>query len=829
MISSGALFWGFAGFVASLFGTSDDNLVVTIHSICAFASSLLYAAGALVLLRKNKSLAYPGLWMTVFYSITAVFISLIVILVLEKRVPDFFVEGEGSTGIRYFVLSFSVLLFTSTALLLRNPVKSSQSQFVYWFAIALWLIATGLFGSMLETEDGTLVSWIGRASQYLSGVYLLIAAFKSVRETNVWGLALEEGFHRTLKKSQDELIESEVRYRQIVELSGEGILITDADRKISFTNSRMCELMGMTSEELIGRKTKDLLDPGYMSLVDKTREKLSKGENIHQEFKFLRKDGSPLWVISNATPVLDHEGKETRTISMLTDITERKIREEVLRISEQRLKFHLENSPLAVVEWDADYIVIQWSIEAERIFGWKKDAAIGKRIDSLNLIYKEDLQIVARVMERLSSGKERIVVSTNRNVRQSGEIIECTWYNSVLLDENNKMSSVMSLVQDITEIKRTERDREQLLGELNEAQEKLNIALENGNIGIWDWDLKTNRVTWDERMERMFNLHPGSFGQTYKDFEALVNEEDLNHMTRAVNDAIEKDLPLETLLRTRANKGNARYISSKALLNRNKDGWPESFSGVSFDVTGLKEDTEKLILKLNEELLRSNKELESFAYVASHDLQEPLRMVSSFTQLLSQQYGDKLDAKAQEYIRLAVDGSKRMYDLINGLLSYSRIQSKAKVFTNVDLEKVLEIVLKNLSLKINESKTVVEKTSMPSIHGDESQMIQLFQNLIVNGIKFNKGIPTIIVSAEDTGTHIKFSVKDNGIGIESQYYDRIFQIFQRLQPKDDYEGTGLGLSICKRIVERHGGKMWVVSEPGKGSEFLFTIPKPLNI
>ena len=394
-----------------------------------------------------------------------------------------------------------------------------------------------------------------------------------------------------------------------------------------------------------------------------------------------------------------------------------------------------------------------------------------------------------------------------------------------MLDENNRMTSVMSLIQDITELRRIDKERELLLSELREAQEKLNIALENGNIGIWEYYFETEKVVWDERMERMFGLSPGSFGGTLRSFEALVNEEDLTHIRKATSEVTENNQPFETIFRTKSVNGRTKYISSKALLNRDNEENPVSLTGVSFDVTEMKEGTEKLLIKLNEELLRSNKELENFAYVASHDLQEPLRMVSSFTQLLSKQYGDKLDSKAQEYIMYAVDGAKRMYDLINGLLAYSRIHSRGKAFTSVNLEHVMENVIKNLSLTIEERNGVVKSGNLPVVSGDESQMILLFQNLVVNALKFNQNIPEIYVSSNDLGNYYRISVKDNGIGIEPQYFDRIFLIFQRLHPRDEFEGTGIGLAVSKRIVERHGGSIRVESEPGTGSEFIFTIPK----
>jgi light-regulated signal transduction histidine kinase (bacteriophytochrome) len=248
-------------------------------------------------------------------------------------------------------------------------------------------------------------------------------------------------------------------------------------------------------------------------------------------------------------------------------------------------------------------------------------------------------------------------------------------------------------------------------------------------------------------------------------------------------------------------------------------------TGVCIDITEMKKDAEQTLFGMNEDLLRSNKELEQFAYVASHDLQEPLRMVSSFTQLLGQRYKDKLDQDGQEFIQYAVDGATRMQTLINDLLSFSRIQTKGKEFLNVDMNVALGKTIFNLNLQIQEKHALITNEELPSVKADEGQMIQLFQNLIGNAMKFCKTDPKIHISAKEENDFYLFSVQDNGIGIEPQYFEKIFQIFQRLLPKNQYDGTGIGLAICKRIVERHGGKLWVESELGKGSVFYFKLMK----
>lgn len=243
------------------------------------------------------------------------------------------------------------------------------------------------------------------------------------------------------------------------------------------------------------------------------------------------------------------------------------------------------------------------------------------------------------------------------------------------------------------------------------------------------------------------------------------------------------------------------------------------------EIAERKKAEERLALAMNE-LQRSNKELEQFAYVASHDLQEPLRMVASYTQLLAERYENQLDDKAKKFIHYAVDGAVRMQLLINDLLAFSRIGTRGKPLEPIDAHAVMGEAINNLKMKIEETETIITNDELPMVRADASQLAQLFQNLLGNAIKFRSSEhPYVHISASDRGREWLFSVRDNGIGIDPQYADKVFVIFQRLHTKEEYPGSGIGLAICKKIVERHGGRIWFESELGEGTTFYFTIPK----
>lgn len=277
---------------------------------------------------------------------------------------------------------------------------------------------------------------------------------------------------------------------------------------------------------------------------------------------------------------------------------------------------------------------------------------------------------------------------------------------------------------------------------------------------------------------------------------------------------------LEVSLYDKNRQAHNVLISSEVI---ELDGEPHIL-GLVYDISERKLAEERLKQQA-EELIRSNKELEQFAYVASHDLQEPLRMVSSYMQLLSRRYQGKLDQDADEFIAFAVEGANRMKLLINDLLAFSRVGTRGKEFAPVELEETLEQVMMSLQLMVEETGASITHDPLPQVLADDGQMLQLFQNLIGNALKFRgTSPPKVHIGVRRQGDDWLLFVRDNGIGIDAQFFERIFVIFQRLHNRNEYEGTGIGLAICRKIVERHAGRIWVESEPDKGATFYFTLP-----
>ena len=376
-----------------------------------------------------------------------------------------------------------------------------------------------------------------------------------------------------------------------------------------------------------------------------------------------------------------------------------------------------------------------------------------------------------------------------------------------------------------------ERQRERMEHEIaerkrtEESDQRFRALTESANDGIVSADGGGMIIEWNKAARAMFGYDENEV--TGRSLTILMPERyraaHLQGLERfqSTGEARVMGRPVELHGRR---KDGAEFPIELSLSTWKTDG-QQFFSGIIRNITERKRAEEEL-KRTMAELALSNADLDQFASVASHDLQEPLRAVAGCAELLQRGYRDKLDARAGELIQHTVEGAKRMQTLISDLLAYSRVGTRGKGFEPTDCNAALDRALANLATAIRESGAVITRDPLPMLKADSTQLPQLFQNLIGNALKFSAGKrPEIHVGAQRKDGGWIFSVRDNGIGIEPQYRDRIFVIFQRLHTRTEYPGTGIGLAICKRIIERHGGKIWVESEPGKGSTFWFTIPK----
>jgi PAS domain S-box-containing protein len=357
---------------------------------------------------------------------------------------------------------------------------------------------------------------------------------------------------------------------------------------------------------------------------------------------------------------------------------------------------------------------------------------------------------------------------------------------------------------------------------LRESEQRLQSMLDNSTAVIYMKDIQGRYLMINHRYEALFHLNRNEVrGKTDQD---IFPKEIADVFQANDRDVIVAGVALESEELAPQDDGLHTYLSTKFPL-LDSEGKTYAVCGMSTDISDRKAAEVKL-QQQKQDLARSNAELQKFAYVASHDLQEPLRMITSYLELLERRYKGQLDDKADQFIAYAVDGAARMQALINDLLNYSRVGTRGQNFQPVDCTVALDNALRNLQIAITDNDATITYDSLPQVNADATQLTQLFQNLIGNAIKFRSEDPLRIqISTKLTDGNWLFSVRDNGIGIEAQYAERIFVIFQRLHSRMEYPGTGMGLAICKKIVERHGGTLWVESKPNEGSIFYFTLPE----
>jgi PAS domain S-box-containing protein len=656
----------------------------------------------------------------------------------------------------------------------------------------------------------------------------------------------------TERKQIEESIKSnEKRFRELIESLPQLFWTCRVDGPCDYLSKQWVDYTGIPEEEQLGYRWLEQLHPEDRDkTVSDWMEKVKTGESFDIEFRIRRNDGVYHWFKTRAVPMHDADGKIIKWFGSNTDFHEIKKAEEQLRnfnkdleqkVDErtkelQRSKILLdETGRLAKVGgWEIDLKAntLYWSETTYKIHEIEPDF-VPNLETAINFYAPEAIPVISGCVERAMKNGESFDEELELITAKKNRI----WVRAVgkAYREKGKIVKIGGMFQDINERKLAEieslRKSEQLQSLSNELENIIDSI--PGLVFYKDTKnryIRVNKYICDAHKMSKKQLEGLSLNDLYPRGQAQAYYEDDLQVIRSRQSKINIDEPW-----------GDRWVSTSKIPYLNETGEVIGVIGVSMDVTErklaeeeLKKHRDHLEELVNERtmeldnaiigLKRSNQELEQFAYVASHDLQEPLRMVSSYTQLLERRYKDQLDQDARDFIFFAVDGANRMQHLINDLLDYSRVTTRGKPFAKLDLSTVLGHAIANLQKKVQETGALIVNDDLPFVYGDEVQLVRVFQNLLDNAMKFRgTDPPRINVSAKTLDEKIQISITDNGIGIDKIYSDRVFTIFQRLHTKIEYPGTGIGLAICKRTIERHGGKIWFESEPGKGTTFYFTL------
>jgi PAS domain S-box-containing protein len=591
-------------------------------------------------------------------------------------------------------------------------------------------------------------------------------------------------------------------YKTIFNLAAVGIAqATIPDGHFVAVNRRMSEILGYSISELIGRRFLDLTHPEDVPENQRLYEELIAGRipNYAFEKRYTRKDGSSVWVNSTISLVRDEAGVPTHSIGVVEDITERKGAAEALRESLEWQQLAVDAGKIGLWSWDIKRDFITWSDRIYEFHGLEPGSFNGKVEEFAKLIHPEDAARVRGAISEALSGNVEYEIEF-RTVQPGGMTRWLAASGRVILDDAGRAVRLLGATRDITQRK--------------SAEDRFRALANTVPAFVWVGDEYGNAIYLNDAWYSFTGL-PESRDDSWV---RAVHPEDIDLCREIWSDAVRQRVPYEVQLRYRRSDGQYRWYLARAVPVEDVSSGTVSWYGTSTDIDEYK--------RTEAALRRSKADLEQFAYAAAHDLQEPLRNIAIYAELLARRYEGKLAGDADTYIRYASDGAKRMQRLVEDLLAYTRIiHADEQPRAHVSCSAALQDAIENLRPTIEETGAEITSDTLPDINGGATLVLQLFQNLIGNAIKY-RGMspPAIRVSVTREGEMWRFAVRDNGIGIHPDYHQRIFGVFKRLHGRE-VAGTGIGLAICKRIVEHSGGSIWVESNgQGSGSTFFFTLP-----
>jgi PAS domain S-box-containing protein len=630
------------------------------------------------------------------------------------------------------------------------------------------------------------------------------------------------------KAAEKHLAQMEGRYRGLLEAAPDAMVVVNQGGEIVLLNVQAEKQFGYRRDELLGQKVKNIIPVGFAErlIADDLRsaeDALAQQIGTGIELIGRRKDGGEFPIEIMLSPLKSAEGilvtAAIRNISVrkaaeahLAQMEgRRRLVEDALRESQEQYRMLLDGvEDHAIFMMDPQGQIVSWNAGAERTKGYTADEIIGHNFS--NFFPPEDIER-GRPEEVL-----RITAASGRHeeqgmrVRKDGSRFLASVTFTALRDPAGNLRGFSEFSHDLSKSKEAEA---KYRGLLEAAPDAMVVVNQGGEIVLLNVQAeKQFGYRRDELLgQKVKNIIPEGFA------ERLIADD-----LRSAEDALAQQIGTGIELIGRRKDGSEFPI--EIMLSPLENAQGTLVTAAIRDITTRKMAEANLLLKVKE-LNRSNEELGQFAYIASHDLQEPLRMVASYTQLLSRRYKGKLDADADEFIAFAVDGASRMQRLIQDLLAYSRVGTKGSDLLDISSEDALQQALINLHGAIEESGALVTHDPLPTVFADETQLTQLFQNLVGNAIKYQRpGVPRVHISAAvNGGKKWTFSVRDNGLGIDPQYFEKIFGMFQRLHKREAFAGTGIGLAICKKIVEQHGGSITVESQPEQGSTFRFVLAR----
>jgi PAS domain S-box-containing protein len=599
--------------------------------------------------------------------------------------------------------------------------------------------------------------------------------------------------------------ESEEQFRAIVETTPECVMLVGEDGTLLHINSSGLSILGAPSADIVlGKSVYDVIAMEHRDRFREFNELVCRGQKATLEFDIVGSQGEHRHMETHSAP-LRRSGGVTVQLAVARDITERK------RIERAALWLGaiIDSSDDAIVSKDLNGIITSWNNSAQRLFGYTAAEVIGRSVTIL--IPPDRLDEEPNILARLRRG-ERVDHFESKRRRKDGTLIDVSLTISPVKDAQGNIVGASKIARDITERKRAEdaiRASEARFRQLADSMPQI----------VWTARPDGYLDYFNERWYEFTGFNRDAFGDS--SWESIVHPDDLTGCRESWYGSVRSETPYQIECRLwDRHERRWRWFMARALPIRDGGGAVLKWFGTSTDI-----DVQK---RNEDELRRVNQDLEQFAFSASHDLQEPLRGIRIYSELLTKRYSGNLDEEALEFLGYVSNGAARAEMLVRDLLAYTKISKFDKApAEETDANEALASTLANLAGSIAETGAQITSDPLPPVRVHATHLQQLFQNLIGNAIKYRsrERTPAVHITAERQKGYCTFAVSDNGIGIEPKYKESVFGMFKRLHTNDEYAGTGIGLAICQRIVERYQGRIWVESEPGQGSTFRFMLPE----
>lgn len=620
------------------------------------------------------------------------------------------------------------------------------------------------------------------------------------------------------KEQQAALEASEERFRNIVESSNTYFWEIGLDKKFTYISRNVEDILGYPSNDLVGEHLVKMIGEHEMPKTEEVLCSVLQNREEVKDYQALafHKNGAEITLMLNAMPLLDDAGRIKAIRGSCTDISEYlSLSQKVKEIDQlQDVLFRQNNIGVALLDLDGKWL--QVNTKLQNLLGYSLKEL--RDMTFLDVTAPEFVSTGRKNIAQVSENELPHLSLAKQYVRKDGSRVWCLVDAFSIYDENGKPKYMYALVKDID----AERTAQQ---ELERREVFLQLSQEISRTGSWRYNVESGDLEWSDGYFRIFGYDPKSTEANLDLFWSHIYPADLD----SVQDSFERFMTKGDIdngeFRIIDTNGNVKHILTYTLPSSDGEGGKE-FVGALLDITSIREKEIELH-KLLHDLKISNEELEQFAYVASHDLQEPIRLINTYASMLDERLGGQLDDTSARYFQFIQDSSMRMRDLVRGLLDFSLVGNHTMQIERTDLSELIEPVALTFTKEVNEYGTNLIYEQLGHVLCDKLQMSRLLQNLVGNAIKFSrdKDKPEVRISCKDLGSEFEVSVADNGIGIKAENLDKIFTIFKRLNNKEAYDGHGLGMSVAKKIVDMHNGKIWAESEFGQGTTVKFTLPK----